>query len=52
MAIRCPNCKGLFNDDRSYQNHLPCTRSFGGEADLRETHQEFAKEGGTGGGRP
>jgi hypothetical protein len=49
MVIRCPNCREIFNDDKSYENHLPCLRSLGGESDLRESKfgQDYAKKGGT-----
>lgn len=51
MATRCPNCKRIFVDDKSYQNHFPCesASTYGGASDLREDQfgQEYAKKGGT-----
>lgn len=41
MVIRCPNCKGVFNDDKSHQDHLPCrAMAYGGEADLQKSDSQ------------
>jgi len=47
MAIQCPQCKNIFDDDQSYQNHLPCT-VHGGREDLQK-FREGSESGGVDG---
>jgi len=38
MAISCPNCKQIFDDESSYQSHLPCSLATDvGKEDLQKS---------------
>ena len=46
MAISCPNCKQVFDNESSYQNHLPCSSATrGGKEDLRKGKFEEGEAG-------
>jgi len=49
MAISCPNCKQIFDDESSYKSHLPCTAAtHGGKEDIQKSEYGEAVSDDTG----